>query len=287
MSDAATDAPTTLHYRSCPLCEACCGLEITRKGDQVVRIRGDQNDPYSKGFICPKGSTLKQLHDDPDRLTSPKIRTEDGWVDATWDEAFAEIERRLNPVLDAHGWGDLHPRLNRLSKEGGWEEMGSLIDDEMRGDKVATRIFCDLLLNHGNPERALRRMNELGVLAAFIPEFKPIVAMMQFNMYHSYTVDEHTIQTISILAQIEREELVEELPVASAILKEGVNRKVIYVALLAHDLGKGRPEDHSVLGAQIARKMAPRLGLKPAEAEKALKAVDEIIALAKADQLPR
>ncbi len=103
MSDAATDAPTTLHFRSCPLCEACCGLEITRKGDQIVRIRGDQNDPYSKGFICPKGSTLKQLHDDPDRLTSPKIRTENGWIDATWDEAFAEIERRLTPVLDAHG----------------------------------------------------------------------------------------------------------------------------------------------------------------------------------------
>ena len=62
------------HHRSCPLCEACCGLEITTKGEQVVRIRGDVNDPYSKGFICPKGSTLKQLHEDPDRLTSPRIR---------------------------------------------------------------------------------------------------------------------------------------------------------------------------------------------------------------------
>ncbi|MCG6902447.1 MAG: [protein-PII] uridylyltransferase [Rhodobacter sp.] len=142
-----------------------------------------------------------------------------------------------------------------------------LIDDEMRADKVAVRLFLDLLLKHGNPERALRRMNELGVLAAFLPEFKPIVAMMQFNMYHSYTVDEHIIQTISILAQIERGELVEELPVASQILKEGVNRKVLYVALLAHDLGKGRQEDHSILGAKIARKLAPRLGLKPAECE--------------------
>ncbi|SPH16901.1 Bifunctional uridylyltransferase/uridylyl-removing enzyme [Defluviimonas aquaemixtae] len=144
-----------------------------------------------------------------------------------------------------------------------------LIDDEMREDKEATRLFLDLLLKHGNPERALRRMNELGVLSAFIPEFEPIVAMMQFNVYHHYTVDEHTIQTISTLAQIERKELIEELPISSAILEHGVNRRVLYVALLLHDIGKGRPEDHSVLGAQIARRVAPRLGLNAEESETA------------------
>ncbi|AZQ66207.1 [protein-PII] uridylyltransferase [Silicimonas algicola] len=142
-----------------------------------------------------------------------------------------------------------------------------LIDDEMRAWPEANAIFMDLLLKHGNPERSLRRMNELGVLGAFIPEFAPVVAMMQFNMYHHYTVDEHTIQCISTLAQIERGELLEELPIASRILKEGVNRKVLYVALFLHDTGKGRDEDHSVLGAQIARKVAPRLGLKKEEAE--------------------
>jgi len=140
-----------------------------------------------------------------------------------------------------------------------------LIDDGMRNDPEAAKIFLGLLLKHGNPERALRRMNELGVLAAFIPEFEPVVAMMQFNMYHSYTVDEHTIQCISTLAQIERGELVEELPIASGILKKGINRRVLYVALLCHDLGKGRKEDHSILGEKIARKVAPRLGLKKAE----------------------
>jgi [protein-PII] uridylyltransferase len=91
--------------------------------------------------------------------------------------------------------------------------------------------------------------------------------MMQFNMYHSYTVDEHIIQCITNLAQIEKGELVEELPIASGILKHGVNRKVLYVALLLHDIGKGRPEDHSILGAQIARKVAPRLGLNKADSE--------------------
>ena len=142
-----------------------------------------------------------------------------------------------------------------------------LIDDDMRQSPEANRIFLDLLLKNGNPERALRRMNELGVLAAYMPEFEPIVAMMQFNMYHHYTVDEHTIQCVSVLAMIEREELVESLPIASKILKDGVNRKVLYVAMLLHDIGKGRDEDHSILGAQIARKVAPRLGLKKADAE--------------------
>ena len=142
-----------------------------------------------------------------------------------------------------------------------------LFDEQMRQDKEAQRIFMDLLIKHGNPERALRRMNELGALAAFIPEFQPIVAMMQFNMYHSYTVDEHTIQCISHLAQIEREELMEELPIASSILKKGANRRILYISLLLHDIGKGRDEDHSVLGARISRKVAPRLGLSKKEVE--------------------
>ncbi len=156
----------------------------------------------------------------------------------------------------------IHPDAMRLVKAN-----LHLIDDDLRTDPEAQRIFFDLLLKHGNPERSLRRMNELGVLSAFIPEFEPIVAMMQFNMYHSYTVDEHTIQVIRNLAMIEKEELVEELPVASSILKRGVNRKVLYTALLLHDIGKGRPEDHSILGAKIVRKVAPRLGLKQDEVD--------------------
>ncbi|NRB34757.1 MAG: [protein-PII] uridylyltransferase [Rhodobacteraceae bacterium] len=142
-----------------------------------------------------------------------------------------------------------------------------LIDDAMRRDPEANRIFLDLLLEHGNPERALRRMNELGLLSAFIPDFEPIVAMMQFNMYHSYTVDEHIIQCISQLAMIEKEELTDDLPVSSEILQSGLNRRVLYVAMLLHDIGKGREMDHSILGAQIARRLAPRLGLNKEESE--------------------
>ncbi|HHS94666.1 MAG TPA: [protein-PII] uridylyltransferase, partial [Rhodobacterales bacterium] len=141
------------------------------------------------------------------------------------------------------------------------------INDDVRARKDAAKVFFDTLLKHGNPERALRRMNELGVLAAYIPEFAPIVAMMQFNMYHSYTVDEHTIQVIAALAEIERGERVDDLPISSRVIAEGVNRKVLYTALLCHDLGKGRVEDHSILGAKIARVVAPRLGLNKQETE--------------------
>ena len=142
-----------------------------------------------------------------------------------------------------------------------------LFTDEMRNDPSAAALFLDLLLGNDNPERALRRMNEIGVLGAFIPEFDRIVALMQFNMYHVYTVDEHTIQCVSVLSKIERQELVEDLPIASSILKGGINRKVLYVALLLHDIGKGRPEDHSVIGAEIAAEVCPRLGLAPEETE--------------------
>jgi len=141
------------------------------------------------------------------------------------------------------------------------------IDDRLRHDPEANRLFLKLLTRHDNPEHALRRMNEVGVLGAFIPEFGAVVAMMQFNMYHHYTVDEHTIQAISHLARIERGEMAADLPVSTDILRRGVNRRVLHVALLLHDTGKGREEDHSIAGARIARAVAPRLGLNRRDAE--------------------
>ena len=95
----------TLHYRTCPLCEATCALEIEVKDDgSVGRIRGDRDDPWSHGYICPKGSTLKQLHEDPDRVRTPLVRGDDGELHpASWDDAFTEVERRLLPILEQHG----------------------------------------------------------------------------------------------------------------------------------------------------------------------------------------
>ncbi|MES2756103.1 MAG: molybdopterin-dependent oxidoreductase [Pseudomonadota bacterium] len=98
MTEQATTA-----YRICPFCEACCGLEVDIEQQRVVRIRGDARDVFSNGFLCPKAIGLKELHDDPDRLRTPLIKRDGRFVEASWDEAYAEIERRLPPVIAAGG----------------------------------------------------------------------------------------------------------------------------------------------------------------------------------------
>lgn len=105
---SATEPATRTAIRTCPLCEAGCGLEITLRptesgGEDVVRIRGDQADVFSRGYVCPKGSTLKQLHDDPDRIRRPLVKRDGAFVEVGWDEAFAEIEARLLPILERDG----------------------------------------------------------------------------------------------------------------------------------------------------------------------------------------
>jgi anaerobic selenocysteine-containing dehydrogenase len=91
------------HYRTCPFCEATCGLEIEVEGREVLSVRGDADDVFSRGFICPKAYGIKQLHEDPDRLTTPLVRRDGELVEATWDEAFEEIDRRLPPIVAEHG----------------------------------------------------------------------------------------------------------------------------------------------------------------------------------------
>jgi [protein-PII] uridylyltransferase len=142
-----------------------------------------------------------------------------------------------------------------------------LIDDSVRNDPTANALFLDVLTSRNDPERLLRRMNETGVLGRFVPDFGRIVAMMQFNMYHHYTVDEHHLRSIGELAAVEKGRLAEEVPLASELIHGIQNRKVLYVALFLHDVGKGRTEDHSLLGGKIARRLCPRLGLSAAETE--------------------
>ncbi len=98
-----TDAPTTTHRITCPLCEATCGLEVTTRGRTVLGIRGNKDDVFSHGYICPKAYALKEFDFDPDRLRAPLIRDGETWREATWDEAFAEVERRLTPILQRDG----------------------------------------------------------------------------------------------------------------------------------------------------------------------------------------
>ncbi|HKK50968.1 MAG TPA: molybdopterin-dependent oxidoreductase, partial [Myxococcota bacterium] len=90
-------------FRTCPLCEATCGVAVEIEDGRVRRVRGDAEDPFSRGFICPKGSTLGDLHHDPDRLRRPLVRRNGELVEATWEEAFAEVERGLLPILEQRG----------------------------------------------------------------------------------------------------------------------------------------------------------------------------------------
>jgi [protein-PII] uridylyltransferase len=134
-------------------------------------------------------------------------------------------------------------------------------------DSEANALFMDMLTRPESSEKLLRMMNEAGVLGRFLPDFGKIVAMMQFNMYHHYTVDEHLIRAVGILAEIEKGSLAEEHPLAVAIFPTLKSRRSLYVAALLHDVAKGRTEDHSIAGEQIARSLGPRLGLTSEETE--------------------
>lgn len=142
-----------------------------------------------------------------------------------------------------------------------------MINTELRNDEEANRLFLSILTSKRQPAVILRRMNEAGVLGRFIPEFGKIVSMMQFNMYHHYTVDEHLIRTVSVLSGIDKGEEAREHPLASKLLPGIEEREALYVAVFLHDIAKGRPEDHSVAGAKVARKLCPRLGLSAHQTE--------------------
>jgi anaerobic selenocysteine-containing dehydrogenase len=100
---ASSETSETVAHRICPLCEACCGLELRVRDNKVIGIRGHAEDVFSRGYICPKGASLKDLHEDPDRLRTPLIKRDGRFVEASWEEAFEEIERRLPPIMQAHG----------------------------------------------------------------------------------------------------------------------------------------------------------------------------------------
>ncbi|MGI9372174.1 MAG: [protein-PII] uridylyltransferase [Hyphomicrobiales bacterium] len=142
-----------------------------------------------------------------------------------------------------------------------------LVGSKMRNDADANRLFLEILTSKRDPETILRRMNEAALLGRFIPDFGRIVAHMQFNMYHHFTVDEHLLRAVGVLAEIERGELAEEHPLANEIIHTLKNRRALYVATFIHDIAKGRPEDHSIAGEKVAKKLCPRLGLNAAETE--------------------
>jgi [protein-PII] uridylyltransferase len=143
-----------------------------------------------------------------------------------------------------------------------------LIDKPLRENRQANDLFREILTNKTNAEIVLRRMNEAGVLGRFVPEFGRVVSMMQFNMYHHYTVDEHLLRCIGVLAEIESSTN-PEYGLANDLVRtiQPGSREVLHIALFCHDIAKGRIEDHSVAGSRIARELCARLGFSPAQTE--------------------
>jgi len=232
------------------------------------------------GIVC-SALEMKQLKSLPtlDTLLAPfswrrraklrrtsDFRIENGRISTVTKEAFAKDPVnfiRLFTLADEHQ-ASFSPEVLRLVRSN-----FRLIDDALRTNPTANRLFMRLLTDSRDPEGVLRKMNEAGVLGRFIPDFGRVVSMMQFNMYHHFTVDEHLIRTIGFLSGIERGRFSTEHPVSSEVVRTIDSRRALYVAALVHDIAKGRDEDHSIVGSRIARELGPRLGLNAAETETA------------------
>jgi [protein-PII] uridylyltransferase len=157
---------------------------------------------------------------------------------------------------------EIHPQAMRQANRD-----ARLIDARVRQDARANGLFLDVLTSRNDPETVLRWMNEATVFGRFVPDFGRVVAQMQFDMYHHYTVDEHSIRAIGLLSRIENNKLGHDHPLVTAILRKIASRRVLYASVLLHDIAKGRGGDHSVLGAEVAMKLCPRFGLTAAETE--------------------
>ena len=180
------------------------------------------------------------------------------------DSFFAEDPVRLIEVFQlADQFGlEIHPLAMRTAQRD-----ARLIDNAVRRNPRANALFVDVLTSPRDPETVLRWMNESTVFGRFVPDFRRVVAQMQFDMYHHYTVDEHSIRAIGLLAEIEKGALKTDHPLSTAIMRQIVSRRVLFVATLLHDIAKGRGGDHSILGAEVAQNLCPRLGLSDAETE--------------------
>lgn len=187
-----------------------------------------------------------------------------GRIAAPDDQWFAQDPVRMLEIFaiaDEQSL-EIHPEtMRQLNRD------CRLIDGRIRRDKQANALFLGVLTSRRDPETVLRWMNEAGVFGRFVPEFGRVNAQMQFDMYHHYTVDEHTIRAIGLLCRIEKGELAKDHPLATTLFAKIHSRAAIYVAVLMHDIAKGRGGDHSILGADIARRLCPRLGLSDEETE--------------------
>ena len=214
--------------------------------------------------LAPKGRrfALSGLMRAPRRLSGFVL--DRGRLTLPADDWFRRDPARLIEmfaVADEQGL-EIHPTAMRAANRD-----AKLIDAGVRHDARANALFMAVLTSPRDPETVLRWMNEATVFGRFVPDFGRVVAQMQFDMYHHYTVDEHSIRAIGLVSRIERGELGDDHPIVTAILRQTSMRRVLYAAVLLHDIAKGRGGDHSILGAEIALKLCPRFGMSAAETE--------------------
>jgi [protein-PII] uridylyltransferase len=226
----------------------CASLEFdhAKPLDMVGRVLA----PFRRGKVAIKGET--------------DFVIDSGRLNIAGPEIFEKNPRNLIKGFMIAGQRDLHLHPDAIKAI---RRSFRLIDADLRNDRQANTWFLEILTAPTYVERILRQMNEAGVLGRFVPDFGKIVALMQFNMYHHYTVDEHLIRAVGVMAEIANGGLRDQLPLTHELLPHLNDTRLLYVALFLHDIAKGRPEDHSIAGARMARKFCPRLGLDAAETD--------------------
>jgi [protein-PII] uridylyltransferase len=226
------------------------GLFLAHLDDSFAKRGSRFTVPFTKARRTPK--SLKGFVLDRGRITLPS----DDWFQK---DPVRMIE--MFALADQHDF-EIHPQAMRIANRD-----GKLIDHAVRTDPRANELFMQVLTSRKHPEQMLRAMNDATVFGRFVPDFGRVVAQMQFDMYHHYTVDEHSIHAIGLLAKIEAGGFKDDHPLVTAIMRQIVSRRALYVSVLLHDIAKGRGGNHSILGAEVAMKLCPRLGLSPAETE--------------------
>ncbi len=226
----------------------CTSLEFHHA--KPLDVLGRVMSPFRRGKVAIRGETDFVIDSGRLNIASP--------------DAFTRDPRNLIKGFMLAGRHDLHLHPDAIKQI---RRSFRLIGHDLRNDRQANAWFLEILTAPTYVERILRQMNESGVLGRFVPEFGKIVALMQFNMYHHYTVDEHLIRAVGVMAEIANGGLRQELPLTHELLPHLNDTRLLYVALFLHDIAKGRPEDHSIAGARIARKFCPRLGLDAAETD--------------------
>lgn len=226
--------------------------DLTRIFCAAIEAEHQRKPRLSLPSWLQRKRTIEGFRLDKDRLTVPN------------DDMFQTDPVNLIRLFHvAHHYDlDIHPHALRLATQS-----IKLINDAFRKDAEANRLFLDIISSDKNPERILRRMNEARVFGKFVTDFGRIVGQMQYDMYHSYTVDEHTIIALGNLHQIERGDLKEIAPVASDVIHKVLSRRALFVATFLHDVAKGRGGDHSVLGERVAKRLCPRFGMSEEETE--------------------